>query len=93
LPTYLILTPQHWQVRATEMRALAASVEGRDAQDTMLRMAEHYDRLAARAAERPTDPVEAETPPQTRLTSEADPAIQSESVFAWWLTSENANPA
>ena len=70
------------------MRALAASVEGRDAQETMLRMAQHYDRLATRAAEPPK-----ETPPGTRQTPETDPPTQSDSVFAWWLTSENANPA
>jgi hypothetical protein len=42
-----------WQLRAVEFRALAASIEGEDAQQTMLRIAEHYARLAAAAEPRP----------------------------------------
>ena len=52
MPSYFIYTPQHWQQRASEMRVLAANVEGQEAQETMLRIAQHYERLAAKAQER-----------------------------------------
>jgi hypothetical protein len=52
VPSYFIYTPQHWQQRASEMRLLAADVEGQEAQETMLRIAQHYERLAAKAEER-----------------------------------------
>jgi hypothetical protein len=42
-----------WRLRALEFRALAASIEGEDAQQTMLRIADHYARLAAGADQRP----------------------------------------
>jgi hypothetical protein len=48
MPGYFVYTREHWQQRAREMRALAARVQGRDAQDTMLRIAQHYEQLAAR---------------------------------------------
>ena len=84
LPSHFIDTPRHWQDRATEMRALAGTVDGRDAHDTMLRMAQHYDRLATRAEQRAREAL-----PATPQTSEVAPP-QSDSVFAWWLASENA---
>lgn len=39
---------RHWRRRAEEMRTLASTVKGDGARDAMLRIAEHYDRLAAR---------------------------------------------
>jgi hypothetical protein len=42
-----------WQQRAVEFRELAGSIEGKDSKQTMLRIAEHYARLAARADRRP----------------------------------------
>jgi hypothetical protein len=48
MPSYFIHTAEHWRQRAKEMRALADTVVGRGAQDTMLRMAQHYERLATR---------------------------------------------
>jgi len=43
-----------WQQRAVEFRGLAASIPGDDAKQTMLRIAEHYARLAAGAERRPS---------------------------------------
>jgi hypothetical protein len=42
----------HWRERANEMRALAADVNDRSAQATMLQIADDYDKLAKRADER-----------------------------------------
>jgi hypothetical protein len=51
MPSYFTYTAAHWRQRAKEMRALADTVGGRGAQDTMLRMAQHYERLATREEE------------------------------------------
>ncbi len=48
-PTY---NSVHWQRRAQEFRQLAISIEGADAKTSMIRIAEHYDRLAASTSER-----------------------------------------
>jgi hypothetical protein len=58
------------------MRVLANSVDGRDAQETMLRMAQHYDRLATKAEERAAIP---QAIPPTHAGSASE--------FAWWLNS------
>jgi hypothetical protein len=47
-----VYNAQHWQQRAKEMRTLADSVDGREAQAAMLRMAQHYERLATKDEER-----------------------------------------
>jgi len=47
--TPLISNASHWQARAAEMRALAATIPGDEAKATILRMAQHYEELAARA--------------------------------------------
>jgi hypothetical protein len=80
LPSYFIYTPQHWQQRASEMRLLAKNVDGDEAQEAMLRMAQHYDRLAAKAQEQ--IPVPAPVP-------EAIPPAQEVSPLesAWRLSS------
>jgi hypothetical protein len=48
----LIDNPEHWQGRAEEVRALAEQMNDPEAKRTMLRIAESYDRLAVRAADR-----------------------------------------
>ena len=47
--TPLISNVSHWQARAAEMRALAATVTGDEAKAAILRMAQHYEELAVRA--------------------------------------------
>lgn len=70
MPSYINYTRGHWQQRAAEMRLLANSVRGAGAQETMLRMAEHYDRLAAKTEE--PAPVVRVVPP-ARTIAEPDP--------------------
>ena len=47
-----INNPQHWQARAAEMRAIAGPMAEDGIKASMLRMANDYDRLAARAIAR-----------------------------------------
>ena len=54
MPSIMIDNFELWQQRAVEFRALAASIRGEDAKQTMLRIAEHYARLAAGAERRPS---------------------------------------
>jgi hypothetical protein len=49
---HYINDPGHWRDRAEEMRALAQDVQDEAARQTMLRLAQDYDRLAARAEQR-----------------------------------------
>jgi len=42
----------HWKQRAQEARKLADSIMDPDAQQTLLKIAEEYERLAERAASR-----------------------------------------
>jgi phytoene/squalene synthetase len=86
LPAYFIYTPQHWQQRASEMRVLAKNVDGDEAQETMLRMAQHYDRLAAKAQEQM--PKAQEQIPATQI-PQAIPPAQGGSALesAWQLSS------
>jgi hypothetical protein len=44
--------PAHWQQRAEEMRAAAKEMTDADAKETLLKIANDYDRLAARAVAR-----------------------------------------
>ena len=44
--------PKHWRDRATELRSLAMVTEDEKTQDILYRLADDYDKLADRAAER-----------------------------------------
>jgi hypothetical protein len=44
--------PAHWRARAQEMRALADSAQDEAAKETMLKVAQDYERLAERAEKR-----------------------------------------
>ena len=44
--------PHHWLERAAQMRALSAHIEDSEARKIMLRLADDYEKLADRAAER-----------------------------------------
>ena len=50
--SHLFENPAHWRHRAKEMRALADEMREPGAKETMLRLAEDYERFAIRAAER-----------------------------------------
>jgi hypothetical protein len=52
MPTSFINNPQHWRDRAEEMRTLAQTVKDEASKQTMLRIADDYDRLAFRAEHR-----------------------------------------
>jgi hypothetical protein len=44
--------PEHWRSRAKETRAIADQMTDADSRSAMLRIADDYDRLAERAAQR-----------------------------------------
>lgn len=52
MPGRTVDDPKHWYGRATEMRVLADEMSSKDAQRMMLRLAEDYEKLGDRAAER-----------------------------------------
>jgi hypothetical protein len=52
MPSSLINEPEYWRARAEEIRALADDMKNPDAQKTMLKVADDYDRLAKRAEAR-----------------------------------------
>ena len=47
-----INNPKHWQTRAAEMRAIAGTMAEDGIKASMLRLANDYDKLAARAIAR-----------------------------------------
>jgi hypothetical protein len=44
--------PKHWRDRAAEMRSLGMVMEDEQTQDIMYRLADEFDKLADRTAER-----------------------------------------
>jgi hypothetical protein len=48
----LLNNPEHWQLRAQEARLTASYLDDLVAKAAMLKIAEEYERLAARSAER-----------------------------------------
>jgi hypothetical protein len=53
--TALLNSPEHWHLRAEEARSLASQLDDPDAKATMIRMADEYEKLAARALRRLRD--------------------------------------
>jgi hypothetical protein len=51
----LLNNPMHWHLRAQEAQLLAAQLEDPVAKAATLKIAEEYERLAARAAKREQD--------------------------------------
>ncbi len=51
----LLNNPVHWQLRAQEARQLAEKLEDSEAKAAILKIADEYDSLAARAAKRIKD--------------------------------------
>ena len=52
MPDYSFNDPKHWRKRAEEARARAEQMTDRDARQTMLGIAEDYEKLAKRAEQR-----------------------------------------
>jgi hypothetical protein len=52
MPASLVNDPEHWRNRAREKRALAERLRNDQAKQTMLRIADDYERLAEQAEER-----------------------------------------
>lgn len=55
----LLSNAKHWLQRAQETRRLAESISDPEAKQTLLKIAEEYERLAQRAASRGKDDVKA----------------------------------
>ena len=52
MPASLINDPEHWRDRAKEKRELAERLQNEQANQTVLRVANEYERLAEQAEER-----------------------------------------
>jgi hypothetical protein len=52
MPASLVNDPEYWRDRASEKRALAKRLRNEQAKQTVLRIANDYERLAKRAEER-----------------------------------------
>jgi hypothetical protein len=52
MPASFINDPEHWRDRAREKRALAERLKNEQVKQTMLRIANDYERLAEQAEER-----------------------------------------
>jgi hypothetical protein len=52
MPASLVNDPEHWRDRAREKRTLAGRLRNEQAKQTVLRIANDYERLAERAEER-----------------------------------------
>jgi hypothetical protein len=52
MPASLINDPEHWRDRAREKRELAERLRNEQAKQTVLRVANEYERLAEQAEER-----------------------------------------
>jgi hypothetical protein len=57
---HYINDPKHWLDRAAEMRALAHDIKDMKARESMVRIAEEYERLAHRAEKRSNGQVQSE---------------------------------
>jgi hypothetical protein len=60
MPDYSFNDPKHWRDRAEQARAHAEQMTDREAKQTMLGIAEDYEKLAQRAEER------LKSPPQSK---------------------------
>ena len=56
MPSSFINDPDHWHQRAEEIRTLANDMKDEISKQMMLRIAQDYERLAARAEERAKRP-------------------------------------
>jgi len=52
MPASFINDPKHWRDRAEQMRTLAEAIKDQISREMMLRIAQDYEKLAQRAAER-----------------------------------------
>ena len=52
MPASFINDPKHWRDRAEEMRTLAEAMKDQISREMVLRIAQDYEKLAQRAAER-----------------------------------------
>jgi hypothetical protein len=52
MPASFINDPKHWRDRAEQMRTLAEAMKDQISREMVLRIAQDYEKLAQRAAER-----------------------------------------
>ena len=62
MPSHLADNADHWRKRAGELRRLAEIMSRVKPKETVLRLAEEYDRLASRAEERTKKSGKAQAP-------------------------------
>ena len=68
----LLNNSAHWLLRAQEVRLLAQQIEDAEAKAVILNMADEYDRLAVRAAERMNETVRPVSAAESMNNSEAN---------------------
>ena len=67
MPAHTYDDPKHWYDRAAEMRALADEAANVEARRTMFKLADEYDRLGDRAADRLVQHAKQSTPTSVGL--------------------------